>query len=623
MRDTFYKRSLTNALLFCLVLILGSCSQPTRESAPDEQVAFYTLEQIPAVLEKAQNSESLDERDKLRLDAAASLIALNEQDWARNILQGMFPAALNDAHYLRFNMLSAELALAEGRPFRAKRYLWDDRFTSLVNKADLDTQIVAGEARAGLLYDLAEYRQSIQERILLEALLLEDPERQAQNQDALWQSLMELSVHDLALESEQQRDPTIRGWYTLAALAKNNQTNIRLQLQEVENWTRQWPEHPASLRLPADLQFLKQLVEQQATEVAVLLPLSGKLENAAKAIRDGMMAAWYNASELGDSVPNLRFYDTGSGDINQVYDTALAEGAQLVIGPLDKSQIAELALRPELEVPTLGLNHLEGDMPLANNLFQFGLAPEDDARQVAQRAWRDGHRRALILAPPNEWGDRGVHAFSEEWLALGGELTQDYRYAQTRKFSSLIADAFDVSDSNQRRRHVRSVLGQINLEFQPRRREDVDFVFLIAHPDNARLLKPALNFHYAGDVPVYATSHVYNGEVDPGRDKDMNEIRFVSLPWYFDSRSPEKRAIDNFARKGAAYQRLYAFGVDAYHLFPRLQQLQRVTQAQFYGATGNLSIDEQRRVVRQQYWAQFVQGRATAMPSATLEADES
>lgn len=618
----FYRSSLVIAALFSL--LLSACAPPTKPvQQQGDQTVLYSLDEIPSLLERAQNETDLDKRDAMRLQAAASLIGHGELDWARSVLQGMFANALSDAHYLRFNILSAKLALAEGRPFRAKRYLWDERFYSLLNQSDLETQIEAGDMRASLLFDIAEYPQSISERILLEALLLEDPERQALNQDKLWQTLMELPLQDLALESQTRKDATIKGWYNLAAIAKNNQTNIRLQMEEVENWTRRWPEHPASMRLPADLQLLKQLVEQQPTQIAVLLPLSGKLESASKAIRDGLMAAWYSAGEMGDTLPALRYYDTATGNINEIYKAAVADGAQLVIGPLDKDNIAELTLRPALEVPTLGLNYTDDGLILSENMYQFGLAPEDDARQVARRAWRDGHRRAMILAPPNQWGDRGAAAFSEVWLALGGELTRDYRYSEPKKYSQLIADAFNVSDSNERRRRVRSVLGQIDLEFEPRRRQDVDMVFLIAHPDNARLLKPALAFHYAGNVPVYATSHVYNGETNPAKDKDMNEIRFVSLPWYFDSRLAEKRAIENYGNRSAAYQRLYAFGIDAYHLFPRLQQLVSVKQANFYGTTGTLSVDETRRIQREQSWAQFIQGRAVAMPSVVLEDDES
>ena len=614
----FYRRSLLTAFT-CILVVLASCGSPTKPDDGEEQVVYTSLDKIPALLEKANTTDDTDESAAMRLQAAASLVEHGELDWARNVLQGMFANALNDEHYLRFNILSAELAMAEGRPFRAKRFLWDVRFYDTLGLADLDTQIKATELRASLLNDIAEYRDSIKERISLDTLLLEKPEEQALNQDLLWQTLMELPLRDLAMESQIQSNLTLKGWYTLAALSKDNQTNIRMQLQEVENWSQQWPEHPASMRLPADLQFLRQLVDEQPQQVALLLPLSGNLKGPAQAISDGFMAGWYSASKVGGDTPTVRFYDTATGDINALYDQAVADGAELIIGPLDKEKIAELTLRPALDVPTLGLNYTDDDLVLSEGMYQFGLLPEADAEQVAHRAWRDGHRRAMVLAPKSVWGDRSVKAFSDVWRELGGELTWDYRYSQPKDYSKLIADAMDINDSNKRRSRVRSVLGQINLEFEPRRREDVDMIFLVAHPDDARQLKPSLAFHYAGDIPVYAPSQVYNGEINPAVDKDMNAIRFVTLPWFFESNLPEKREIDKYGNRAAVYQRLYALGVDAYHLFPRLQQLASMKQANFYGTTGRLSVDENRRIVREQTWAQFIQGRAVAMPTVSQE----
>jgi len=628
----FYRISLRTAFAGFLLFLLSCGGGPSKPQDPSEQTVYIPLEEIPALLESAQQEVNQDKAAIMRLQAVDSLVKLNELDWARNILQSMFANALLDEHYLRFNILSAQLALAEGRPFRAKRYLWEERFQDTLGQADLETQINAADMRASLLNDIAEYRASIRERIALDALLLEKPDERSLNQELLWQTLMELPLQDLSMESQIQSEGILKGWYSLAALSKDNQTNIRLQLASVESWVRQWPAHPASLSLPADLQLLQQLVEQQARKVALLLPLTGRLQAPAKAIREGFMAGWYKAntnSNMGSeieggesSAPIVRFYDTEQGDINALYDQAVAEGAEMIIGPLDKARIAELSLRPALEVPTLSLNFTDSELILSEGMYQFGLAPEDDARQVARRAWRDGHRRAMILAPNSTWGDRSVNAFSQVWLEQGGELTKDYRYSQPKNYSKLIAEAMDISDSNKRRRRIRSVLGQVDLEFEPRKRGDVDMIFLIAHPGNARQLKPSLAFHYAGSVPVYATSHVYNGEVNPSDDKDMNTIRFVSLPWFFDSRMAEKRDIERYANRATSYQRFYAFGLDSFHLFPRLQQLGSVKQAHFYGATGRLSVDENRRIVREQTWAQFIQGRAVSMPTVSQEQNE-
>ncbi|HBM24713.1 MAG TPA: hypothetical protein DD411_14230, partial [Alcanivorax sp.] len=48
--------------------------------------------------------------------------------------------------------------------------------------------------------------------------------------------------------------------------------------------------------------------------------------------------------------------------------------------------------------------------------------------------------------------------------------------------------------------------------------------FLVADPNEGRQIKPALNFHYARDLPVFATSHLYNGTPAPRRDQDLDGV---------------------------------------------------------------------------------------------------
>ncbi len=610
-------------LVLCGALTLSGCGPASVKEDTAETTTALSTEDISKLLTEAESTVG-EERAALLLEASASMYLTDELDWARNTLATLFASGLNDRHYFTYSLLSAQVALAEGEHFVSKRYLWQPRFIDILATIEPERQIIARELRANLLCDLAEFRDCVAERLAIDAVFerhnLAQQEARDLNQDLIWLALMELPHQDLQMEAQMQSNPLEQGWYTLAALSKNNQTNMRLQLQSVEDWALRWPEHPASLRLPADLQLLKQLVEEQATQVAVLLPTSGKLAKPSQAIRDGLMAAFYRLSESDDQVPNLRFYDTNDRDINILYDQAILEGAQAVIGPLDKAQIDELALREQLPVPTLALNYAENPVGITAQLFQFGLGVEDEASQVAERAWRDGHRRAMILAPASSWGDRAAATFTASWEANGGRLVGDFRFKGIGNYSNLVRDAMSVEASQQRARRIRQILGQ-KVESEPRPRKDVDLIFLVAHPTQARQIKPILAFHYAGQIPVYSTSHIYNGEIDSNADRDMNGIRFATLPWFFNAQLPEKQSIDSFANGASSYQPLYALGVDAFQLYPRLRQLVQVRNAHYYGNTGKLSLDDQQRVIREQTWAQFIRGRAYPMPTV-LSADD-
>ncbi len=626
------------ATVICLTLgTLGGCG--SNQSLPQgETPAAVTasIEEIRAMLAQAQTSTS-PQKERLLLQAAGLLNQRGENDWARNLLSSLNLSLLDEDDYVQYTLLFSAIAMEDDAYFLAQRILTNRRLEQQWQLLPDDIARTLGMRRAALFSLLGESTASVKERIRLSSLLSQ-PEDEESNQDAIWQTLMSMPEYELQQLSRTEEDALLRGWYSLAALSKNNQTDLERQQAQVDRWIASWPEHPASLRLPHDLQLLRQLIDEKPQQLALLLPQKGKLAKAGKSIRDGFFAAYYQAMEQQSRIPDIRLYDSSQGNIESLYQQAVNEGAQLVIGPLDKDKVAELNLSLELPVPVLAMNYIEPlkqevAIPDSNNgadavlaepgselpgeyvegLYQFGLAVEDEARQAARRAWLEGHRHAMILAPATDWGQRSARAFITEWQALGGDLAGNHSFSGSGDFSKVIKNALLVQQSQDRARQLRRLFGH-NLEFEPRRRQDLDMIFLVASPTQARQIKPTLAFHYAGKLPVYATSHIYTGQKDSKSNRDLNGIKFSSLPWVFDQSSAEKQTINRFAQVEPAYSRLYALGVDAYRLHPRLKQLHQVPGARLYGATGALRLTPDRRVEREQMWAQIRGGIAHALP---------
>ena len=66
-----------------------------------------------------------------------------------------------------------------------------------------------------------------------------------------------------------------------------------------------------------------------------------------------------------------------------MYNQAVAEGAELIIGPLSKEHIQSLADSVTFTTPVLALNHIPGLQK--DKLYQFGLSPIDDVEQITTR----------------------------------------------------------------------------------------------------------------------------------------------------------------------------------------------------------------------------------------------
>lgn len=355
------------------------------------------------------------------------------------------------------------------------------------------------------------------------------------------------------------------------------------------------------------------------SRIALLLPLSGRQEAAGIAVRDGFLAAWFQQNP--SQRPSIRIYDIAAQDGGNALLQAVTDGAQFIVGPLLKEEVIAAAGLADGRVPVLALNFLPEESAAPHGFFQFALSPEDEARQAAQRAIADGRSRGVALVPIGDWGTRILNAFSSELKQLGGELVASSAYAtEESDHSPVIQQLFRLSESRDRHQRLTALLGT-KLEFQPRRRGDVQFIFVAAQPAQARLIRPQLKFHYAGDVPMYSTSDMY--EADATANIDLDGVSFPLMPWVLSENTPaaNARAVVERAWPARAGRRgnLYAFGYDAWQLIPELvARLQdpgryRQTNDRVDGVTGRLRIDAQGRIHRDLDWAQIRDGKPVSL----------
>jgi hypothetical protein len=141
----------------------------------------------------------------------------------------------------------------------------------------------------------------------------------------------------------------------------------------------------------------------------------------------------------------------------------------------------------------------------------------------------------------------------------------------------------------------------------------MDFIFIIGTPKQARQIKPTLAFYYVGTTPIYSTSHIYSGKEDPLLDRDLDGIIFSETPWMLGSSEKSlKSTIKQFWPSNAdRFGRLYALGVDAYHLFPRTKQLALIPGSKINGETGSLTMNTSGQIIRELHWAKIIRGNIT------------
>ena len=452
--------------------------------------------------------------------------------------------------------------------------------------------------------------------------------------DRIWQALKKTPDAELEQAATSSVGFENQGWYELAATLRQPGMSLEARGRAVRNWRFNWTGHPGTEALPSELALLTQVLADRPERITLALPLSGPLSAAGNMVREGFLAAYYadaqeqgqsqavepgvigpsstgdnSSGRGGSSSTSITIVDTNGRSFEEILPEILASNPDLIVGPLAKEEVAALANRDDLPVPVLALNYApEQSRPAPARLFQYGLSVEDEARQIAERIVEEGLSRALVLIPEGDWGDRIAEALKARLDELGGTILDMERYAEGDNFRDVSAELLGINVSRERAIELERTMG-LNVEFEPRRRQDAEAIVMVAEPMIARQFKPLFSFYYANEVPVFSPSIIYNGRPTPSRDRDLNGVYFTDLPWILDRDTPfRQQAYEAFENLDGPLGRLFAMGADAWALSMNLPLMQQVADHRVAGHTGELWLDASNRVHRAQMWGRFEEG---------------
>ena len=600
----FTQNSVHRMLVAGILFISITCSSPPPPVINAPPQIESTTESIDELLRQA-NVASGSDSASLRLKAVEELINSGYLDRAELEIESIQnPNRLRATLQVQLALIRAQIAIKQNQFDSALRWLSGN----LAESANGDTS--AGRRlillRGQLYQSINRNEDAIRDFISIteswptnaETSLFED----------IWLALTSLRDEELDQLAEEADSYEMRGWIELARIYQVDQFSIRSQLDSIVQWRRIWASHSAAARLPAPLIELQMTWENRPKHIALILPLQ---EAAGNAIQEGFLSAYYQSLSVSRDVPQISVFDsTGLTDIHDTFDQAVASGADLIIGPLNKKLVNQISERIEIPVPTLALNYADEDRP-AENLFQFGLAPEDEISQVIDLAWEAGYRNAAVIIPDNLDYQRLETFFIETWTNQGGQVVSSARFIGDSDYAEVIKRLMAIDSSEARAEKLLDLLPRLNMEFTPRRRSDIDFIFLVANPRQGRQLKPTLAFYFAGDIPVFSMPSVYDGQENQTGNRDLDGIIFTDAPWVLNPTHQLRDEVNtNLRQAQGPLQRLRAMGIDSFRLYPRLKQFSNNSISSVSGTTGVLTMSENRRIHRSLTTARFEDGIA-------------
>ena len=597
------------AVILLLSLALSACVPSVRPPSPAETAAAQQAAALAAQGQFDQAAQAYlalaaqapGRSSHYRLLAAEAYRQENALDRAAPLAAAIDRSQLQDDEPVRLDLLRAEIALHQNDPATALRLT---TAPGVYVPPALQPRLL--ELRAQAMAASHDYWGAGRTRVQMDGLL-QGIDRTQNRQQAI-DLLTRVGVDEL-----KQRAAAMKPGDRMLPWIDEALTRLGVTVAQAQPDLGQ----PVGTLLPGAGANVRQGYKVPAN-LALLLPEGDGFSGVSQVIREGFFAAYYDAAGNHAPRPAVRVYDsTGTADgAVKAYQQAVADGAQMVVGPLTRGAVAAVLEQASLPVPVLALNHPDDNALPASGASEFALRPETEGAQAADHMIERGLGRAYVATSDDDFARRAGDAFKAEFEARGGHVAGQTQVAggsvNYRDAIAALGIHDEASPPAPASAPATAGTSAAAPAVAPPGAGAGAGIFISMRPEQARLLLPQLRVARI-DLPVFATSHVYGGSDDPGDDNDLDGVEFCDAPWLFDAQAGLPRHGDLAdllpeVRGGAA--RLFAFGMDAWNLVPYIDWMRAHPGSYLPGASGQLAADAFGRVRRVLVWAKFQDGVA-------------
>lgn len=424
----------------------------------------------------------------------------------------------------------------------------------------------------------------------------------------IWQTISQFSLWQQN-QLKNLQAPYVNGWVSFVQLS-NKFGDKPTFLTQLHVWQKNHPTHPANMLEKSLFQY-DLTPEEQKTNIAVILPLTGKQAKAGNSAQQGILASYNQQSDI-----TLHFFDSQTLNTENLATTFLEKNIDFVIGPLLKENVKKYLANETLTIPTLLLN-----VPLNSTLkahqFAISMRPEDEAIQAAALLSQKQFKQPIVMSHKDNVSLRIANAFAKKWQSLTGERPTIVEFEQGKEMQTVLKKTLSVDQSQSRINILKSRIRE-RLKTEFRNRRDIDMIYIVGNPRQTRLLKPYIDVNispFAELIPIFASSKSHSMNIDKNTINDLRGLTFSQMPWLLKSTQQNKELAETskilWPKRTDGLQRIFAMGYDSFKLIEKLPKMKAQNYLRHYGQTGVLKLGHDNILTRTLLWGHYTRNRVT------------
>ena len=584
-----------------------SCT-PVQNTINTTTSEVYVSASQDDVLLKSIEEETLESEQQIKtsqqlLETALKFAQGGSSLQSKNFLKRINPEELNDVSFLNYSLLESKVSNSEDELNVAFQKLESNRILSIEKNLNDEALIDLYKEKSAIALTLGELKTSIQYDVKLHNLISSKEIKSKLHNETLAKLISQ--PYKKLQQCKNNADLIVGGWCDLGLEIRDTQLNFQTRADAYQNWRERYPDHSA-----AQFAVIPSYVHDAQTEkrqIALLLPLEGKYLSPSKNFIEGFLNGYFNSLKTNkDNRQTIKIFNSSEDGILNSYQDAMKLNPQIIIGGFRQSEAKDLLSLETYEIPTIILNDFDQlNYPERENLFFFSNSQGDEINHIISDMWYRGIQSVIVITPDHLWGLQASEAFQSGWVARGGNILDTVIFNQdTRDFTDLLKRPLHIDTSEKRGLFLKRFVNS-KLDLSYRRRNDIDGIVLFAYSDKARQIKPALNYLFANDIPVYSSSRIYNDVEEPNLYRDLDDIKFAGMPWSLEGSLQLELNIDETLHP--EYRQLYTRGFDSFLLSQNLREPSFAQNIPLLGATGVLRL-KNNIVTKDPYWYQFKNG---------------
>ena len=295
----------------------------------------------------------------------------------------------------------------------------------------------------------------------------------------------------------------------------------------------------------------------------------------------GLLTNFYSFSDKYKYFPNIRFINLNKANSCSLVLDRSAYNFIFLLKDSFETTSYELCLNKFANRDVLLISDFDNRSAL-KNFRQFRVNRNDDKYKLINYM-RSFSKTTMVIDNEITKDKYEIGKFWEEEL---NKETAEYKtFDKTESGQYIFSYLLLLEQSLKRKRKLSRILSE-DLNLQPRTREDIDALFLSVSTQEARSLKPALDYNYYEGMKVFLANDWKGDSQFLKNDKDLEDVISIDIPFMLPLPLPDDlNTLNNKTRN-------FAIGYDAFEIALLMEGSRNLNKTAYKGLTGKITFKD-------------------------------